>query len=90
MRRCSVWGSPRVGWVGEARFDEAITRLRELGYPFELAKTLLDRGEALQRIGRVEEAATFIDEARATFAELGARPLLEHAERARARPASAA
>jgi tetratricopeptide (TPR) repeat protein len=76
--------------AAEARFDEAVTLLRELGYPFELAKALLDRGEALQRVGRVDEAALFIEEARATFAELGARPSLERAEAALARPASAA
>jgi hypothetical protein len=28
------------------RFDEAIALLRELGYRFELAKALLDHGEA--------------------------------------------
>jgi class 3 adenylate cyclase/tetratricopeptide (TPR) repeat protein len=76
--------------AAEAWFDEAVTLLRELGYSFELAKALLDRGEALQRVGRVDEAALFIEEARATFAELGARPSLERAERALARPASAA
>jgi len=72
------------------RFDEAFALLRELGYRFELAKALLDRGEVLQRAGRPVEATPFIDEARATFAELRARPLLERPERALARPASAA
>jgi tetratricopeptide (TPR) repeat protein len=77
--------------AAEQQFDRGIGILRELGYRFELAKALLDRGEVLQDAGRVDEAAPFIDEARATFAELGAQPLLERAERARAgRPASAA
>ena len=68
-----------------------IALLRELGYRFELAKVLLDRGEVLRDADRSAEAAPLIDEARAIFAELGARPLLERAERALAgRPTSAA
>jgi tetratricopeptide (TPR) repeat protein len=73
------------------RLDAAIVMLRELGYRFEVAKVLLDRGEVLQDAGRVDEAEPFIAEAHTTFAELGARPLLERAQRAQAgRPASAA
>ena len=65
--------------------------MRELGYRYELAKVLLDRGELLRDVDRGGEAAQCIDEARAIFAELGAQPLLERAERALAgRPTQAA
>ena len=65
--------------------------MRELGYRYELAKALLDRGELLRDSGSDAEATPLIDEARAIFAELGAQPLLERAERALAgRPTQAA
>ena len=71
--------------------ETATEQLREVGYPFELAKALLDRGEMLRDADRIDEAVPLIDEARATFARLGARPHLDRAESALAgRPASAA
>jgi tetratricopeptide (TPR) repeat protein len=77
--------------AAQERFDVAIALLRELGYRFELAKVLLDRGEVLRDADRSAEAAPLINEARTIFAELGARPSVERAERALAgRPTSAA
>jgi class 3 adenylate cyclase/tetratricopeptide (TPR) repeat protein len=74
--------------AAEERIDAAIALLRELGYKFELAKTLLDRGEILRDAGRFDEAAPFIDEARAISTELHAQPLLGRVPAGR--PASAA
>jgi tetratricopeptide (TPR) repeat protein len=72
------------------QLDDAISLLRELGYRFELGKALLDRGEVLQDADGTDDATAFIDEARTIFADLGARPWQERADRALARPASAA
>jgi tetratricopeptide (TPR) repeat protein len=77
--------------AAEELLDAAIALMRELGYPYELGKALLDRGESLRDGDRIEESIPFLDEARAIFTDLGARPLLERAEGALAgRPASAA
>jgi hypothetical protein len=60
----------------------AIAGLRELGYRYEMACVLLELGEVLAGSERDEEAASCMREAQLTFAELGARPMLERVERA--------
>ena len=77
--------------VAEEHLDAALVPMRELGYPYELAKVLLARGELLLETDRPGESIPFIDEARTILADLGAKPLLARAEQALAgRPASAA
>jgi tetratricopeptide (TPR) repeat protein len=77
--------------AAEERLDAAIALMRELGYRYELAKVLLERGELLLETDRAAESFPFIDEARGILADLGAKPLLARAEQAlAARPASAA
>jgi class 3 adenylate cyclase/tetratricopeptide (TPR) repeat protein len=77
--------------AAEERLDAAIALMRELGYPYELAKVLLDRGELLVETDRAGESIPFIDEARTILADLGAKPLLARAEQSlEGRPASAA
>jgi hypothetical protein len=74
--------------AGVARLDAAIQTLRELGYRYETACVVLERGEILLDGGSTEQAASDLREARIAFAQLGARPMLERLERiAGARPA---
>jgi len=77
--------------AAEERLDVAIALIRELGYRYELAKVLLERGELLLETARAGESTPFIDEARSILADLGAKPLVARAEQALAgQPASAA
>jgi class 3 adenylate cyclase/tetratricopeptide (TPR) repeat protein len=62
--------------------DAAIDEFRRLGYRYEMAGVLLERGEILLAGGRGEEAASDLSEARTIFAGLGARPMLDRLERA--------
>ena len=77
--------------AAEERLDVAIALIRELGYRYELAKVLLERGELMLETARAGESTPFIDEARSILADLGATPLVARAEQALAgQPASAA
>jgi tetratricopeptide (TPR) repeat protein len=69
---------------GEAELAEAARGFRELGMRFWLAVALLELAEALRADGRTAEAEQPLDEARAIFSELEARPWLERAGRAAA------
>ena len=74
----------RVGAAEEVlRLSAAAeTAFRDLGYPFPLAVTLLERGEWLMHRGEDGEAA--LDEAGALFDQLGAAPWLQRTGHARA------
>jgi tetratricopeptide (TPR) repeat protein len=58
----------------------AATSFRELGLRFWLAVGQLEHAEILAADGRRDEAEPLVAEARAIFAELGARPWLDRAE----------
>lgn len=60
-------------------FVTAIALFREYGIRFWLAVTQLEYAEWLVAHDRADEATAFVDEARARFEELGARPWLERA-----------
>lgn len=55
-----------------AGFEPAIAGLRAIGQPFEVAWALLERGIALLRAGREDEAAGSLAEARGIYETLGA------------------
>jgi tetratricopeptide (TPR) repeat protein len=65
----------------EPKFEEASGLFRELGFLFWLAVVLLEYGEWLTGLGRVEEATPLLDEAREIFERLKARPWLERLEK---------
>jgi predicted ATPase/class 3 adenylate cyclase len=54
---------------------------RELAFPFWLAVTLLEYGEWLMARGRSRDGMPLVEEARAIFDRLGARPWLERIDR---------
>ena len=56
-------------------------RVRDLGYPFPLAVTLVEQGEWLRTAGRPENADPLLAEARDVFGRLGAVPWLENGAR---------
>jgi class 3 adenylate cyclase/tetratricopeptide (TPR) repeat protein len=64
-----------------ALYEEVAARWEAFGAPFERARALLGRARCLLALGRAAEAAAPLQAARATFTELGARPLLGEAER---------
>jgi class 3 adenylate cyclase/tetratricopeptide (TPR) repeat protein len=66
--------------AGSERLDGAVATLRELGYRYETACALLDRGEIA--LGSDKEAASDLSEARTILAHLGAKPMLERLDRA--------
>lgn len=53
---------------------EAIEALRAFGCPFSLGRALLQRADALVHRGRGDDARSLREEARAIFADLGAKP----------------
>jgi hypothetical protein len=61
----------------ESRFKAAAGSFREISFPFYLAATLLDYGAWLTAEGRPSDAEPLLDEARAIFERLGAKPWLE-------------
>jgi class 3 adenylate cyclase/tetratricopeptide (TPR) repeat protein len=67
--------------VADGEFAAAAATLSELGLPFHLAVVQLEHAEWLAAQGRASDAEPLLDEARETFARLGARPWLERAER---------
>ncbi|HLG09435.1 MAG TPA: adenylate/guanylate cyclase domain-containing protein [Gaiellaceae bacterium] len=64
----------------ESHFKTASAAFREYGMPFHLACTRLEHGEWLAAMGRAEEAAPLVAEARETFERLRATPWLERAD----------
>jgi len=58
------------------RFAEAARRWHDLGVPYENAQALLGQGRCLMALGRVQEAAHPLDQAREIFERLGAKPAL--------------
>jgi class 3 adenylate cyclase/tetratricopeptide (TPR) repeat protein len=60
----------------DERLLAATRELREIEAPFVLAQVLLDHAELLQGVGREDEAAPLLAEARAIFERLGAQPWL--------------
>jgi tetratricopeptide (TPR) repeat protein len=68
--------------AGAEHLDGAISTLSELGYRYEMACALLERGEILLGAEREDEAASAIREADHVFAELGAKPMHERAQQA--------
>src|SRR5262249_38458669 len=63
-------------------FEAAARAFRELGLPFQLATTLLEQGEWLIGRGRAAEAEDRLEEAKAIFERLQARPWLDRLGRA--------
>ena len=64
------------------RFERAADLFRELGYPFYLARVLLETGEWLSGQGRAGEAEPLLAEAGELFRGLKALPWLERAAQA--------
>jgi hypothetical protein len=69
------------GQPADAELAEAARLYDELSYVFAAACVRLEHAEWLVTVGRADEAAALLDQAHATFVELGARPWLERAER---------
>jgi tetratricopeptide (TPR) repeat protein len=67
--------------AAERHLAAAADGLRQIGAPFLLAKVLLEHGELLLGIDRAVDALPLVEQARATFARLGATPWRERAER---------
>jgi class 3 adenylate cyclase/tetratricopeptide (TPR) repeat protein len=68
----------------EAELATAIGLFREIDAPFPLAVALLERAEALETAGRREDTEELLQEARAIFDRLKARPWLDRVARLRA------
>ncbi len=73
----------------EKQFRLAIDAFTGLQRPFWVAVTRLELAEMLIRKGRTSPVEELLSQARSTFAELGASPWLDRAQRAR-RPEMAA
>jgi hypothetical protein len=73
-----VNAAPRLGRAAAGMF-------RELGMPFPLGATLLERGEWLVGQGRASEAGPLLTEARDIFDRLKAPPWLERLEATQSR-----
>jgi class 3 adenylate cyclase/tetratricopeptide (TPR) repeat protein len=69
--------------TGIERLERAAEAFRRLGYPFELAQVLLERGEALLQGGQPNGAEMALAEAGAAFAGLQAEPWMERVAKAR-------
>jgi hypothetical protein len=63
-----------------AGFADAAARWHGFGVPYEEAQALLGQGRCLVALGRAPEAAPVLQEARAIFVRLGAKPALEETE----------
>lgn len=74
------YGEPEAAEV-DAGFQAVIEAFRQLGYPFWLARTLLDAGEWLAGQDRPEQAEPMLAEAQVIFGELQAAPWGERAAR---------
>jgi len=67
--------------TAESGLRGALEAFRKLGYPFWIARTLLDLSTMLHRTDRPHESAPLLDEAGTTFASLAARPWLDRVRR---------
>jgi DNA-binding CsgD family transcriptional regulator len=65
--------------ASDAAYTTALDTFRDIGVPFEEARTLLHRGEHRRRRGRGREAAGDLAAARTIFVRLGARQWAERA-----------
>jgi predicted ATPase/class 3 adenylate cyclase len=70
--------------AADHEFSAAAVTFEELELPFHLAVVRLEHGEWLATRGSGNEAAQQLNDARATFEELGATPWLERLDRVRA------
>ncbi len=77
--RLAWWGDEHEAGERESRTAEGV--FREIGAPFWLGVTLLERAEWLSRQGRHDEASAPLGEAQEIFGRLGATPWLERAKR---------
>jgi hypothetical protein len=86
------------GLVAAARHDggnaeddlrNAVDRFRNLGYPFWLARTLLDLGTWSTNQGRPQDAEAMVAEAMQLFVPLAARPWVQQANCASTAPVPA-
>jgi predicted ATPase/class 3 adenylate cyclase len=75
------WATGKADGV-ESGFKTAMGAFREFGLPFYRAITQLEYGEWLGQVGRADDSAEPLREARETFEELRARPWLERVSRA--------
>jgi class 3 adenylate cyclase/tetratricopeptide (TPR) repeat protein len=67
-----------------AGFADAAARWHGFGVPYEEAQALLGQGRCLMALARAPEAAPVLEQARAIFVRLGAKPALAEAEALRA------
>ena len=67
------------------RFAAAVQQFRELSFPFHVAVTMLEHGEWLAARAPHERVSPMLDEARATFERLHARPWIERLARVASR-----
>jgi class 3 adenylate cyclase/tetratricopeptide (TPR) repeat protein len=66
---------------GDRLFRGAAALMRELATPFPMAVTMLDHAEVLLGAGDPDTAEPLVAEARSVFADLGAVPWIERADR---------
>jgi hypothetical protein len=66
---------------GDRLFRGAAAIMRELATPFPMAVTMLDHAEVLLGAGDPDTAEPLVAEARSVFADLGAVPWIERADR---------
>jgi tetratricopeptide (TPR) repeat protein len=66
----------------EGALLRAVERLRQSGNPLATGRALLDHGTILNELGRADEAAAALQEARTMFRRLRAEPWLERIDRA--------
>lgn len=70
-----------AGAAGDQKFSAATAAFRALSTPFWLAVVLLEHGELLVSLGRSDDAARLLTEAREIFERLYARPWLDRLDR---------
>jgi hypothetical protein len=73
-----------------AGFADAAARWHDFGVPYEEAHALLGQGRCLMALGRAPKAAPVLEQARAIFEKLGAKPALEETEKLLAESAGTA
>jgi hypothetical protein len=66
--------------AAEAALADGLRLLRPTGAPYMLARGLLAHGPVLFALGRDDEAAKVLHEARSIFAQLGATPWIERVD----------
>lgn len=65
----------------EAEFQQAVALGRDIGWPFELGRSMLALGTVQRRARKKQAARRTLEEVHALFEELGARPWAERARR---------